>query len=136
MLYKLLKFQKIEDPSGNMSIIEANNNIPFLVKRLFYIYETSTNIMRGKHANRNSEFILICLSGSVTIRITNGKDCEEIVLNDPNEGIYIPKMIWKDMYNFSLGSILLVLSDSFYDKDEYIRDYACYCNLMNGANYE
>lgn len=92
------------------------------------------NVVRGKHANRKSEFVLINIGGTSKVRVDNGKQSEIIELNRPHSGIYIPKMIWKDMYDFSEDSILLVLSSEHYDESEYIRDYDEYVREVNEYN--
>ena len=93
------------------------------IKRLFYIYGTKDNVVRGKHANRKSKFILINLSGSCKINVDDGNNKEEIILDKAHQGVYLEEMVWKDMYDFSEDSILLVLSNEYYDKEEYINNY-------------
>ena len=121
--YKLLTFPQLGDERGHLVVVEGMKDIPFEIKRMFYIYGTSNDVVRGQHANKNSEFVLINLAGSCKIKINDGKHEEIIVLNKPHEGIYLNKMVWKDMYDFSEDSILMVLSNYSYDAKEYVRDY-------------
>lgn len=120
--YKLLEFPELGDERGHLVVIENLKDIPFDIKRIFYIYGTKPNVVRGQHANRISKFVLINLCGSCKIKVDDGKNEEVIVLDKPHHGIYLDRMVWKDMYDFSEDSILLVLSDSPYIKDEYVRD--------------
>ena len=122
---KLLKFSELgDDDKGHLVVIEGGTNVPFEIKRVFYIYDSSNDVIRGQHANRNSEFCLINVSGTSKVRVVDQKGNEKILtLNQPHTGINIPTMIWKDMYDFSQDSILLVLSNKHYDASEYIKDY-------------
>lgn len=124
--YNKLTFAQLGDERGEMIVAECGKEIPFNIKRIFYMYNTKGDIIRGKHANRNSEFVFINIKGSCRILVDNGFDKEEVVLDEPNKGIYIDRMIWKDMYDFSEDAILLVLSNEVYDSNEYIRDYEEY----------
>lgn len=128
--YKEFDLNSFSSDSGCLTVIEENKNIPFDIKRIFYEYNVLNNCKRGNHANKNSAFCFICLKGSVEIDIDNGYEKKNIVLNDPNHALYIDKMVWKVMKNFSSDCVLLVLSDCFYDKNEYIRDYDEYLNLI------
>ena len=107
-------------------------DVPFEIKRIFYIYGSDAEVVRGKHANRKSQFVLINVSGTSKVKVRDGKGNEAIFcLNRPHTGIYLPKMIWKDMYDFSEDSVLLVLASEHYDPDEYIRDYEEYVREVN-----
>lgn len=125
-LCPIITFKELGDERGNLIVIEGNQDIPFDIKRVFYMYGSDSTVVRGQHANRKSTFILVNVSGTSKVRITNG--VEEIIINldKPRTGILIPPMIWKDMYDFSGDSVLLVLSDEHYDGAEYIRDYQEY----------
>lgn len=100
--------------------------IPFKVQRIFYMFASDGNVVRGQHANRRSEFVLINVCGSSKVKVDDGKQTKVFELNSANKGLYIPKMIWKDMYDFSEDSVLLVLSSEKYDVGEYVRDYGKY----------
>ena len=121
------------DARGQMVVIEGNATVPFEVKRLFYIYGTDPSAVRGQHANRNSEFVLICVHGSCKVKIMDGKEDYVVNLDSPMKGVYIPKMLWKDMYDFSEDAVLLVLANTHYDAMEYIKDFDEYVRIMNGT---
>lgn len=123
MIYKEIALNEFGDERGRLVIAESNKDIPFEIKRIFYIYGTEKDTVRGQHANRNSEFVFLNIKGSSKILIDDGKEKRIIELDKPNKGLYINKMVWKDMYDFSDDSILLVLSSELYDAKEYIRNY-------------
>ncbi len=120
---KKIIFPEHGDARGYLVAVEGNIDIPFDIKRIFYIYGSAPNVVRGMHANRKSEFVMINLKGKSKIKVDTGWDTEIISLDHPHEGIYIPKMTWKEMYDFSEDSVLLVLSNEHYDPEEYIKDY-------------
>ncbi|WP_440557364.1 sugar 3,4-ketoisomerase [Treponema succinifaciens] len=95
-----------------------------------YIYGSDNEVVRGKHANKESEFVLINVAGKSKVRVTDGIDEHVDELNRPMQGIYLPKMVWKDMYDFSPDSVLLALASTHYDGNEYIRDYDEYLKIM------
>lgn len=121
--YKLLNFPQLGDERGHLVVVEGNKNIPFEIKRIFYIYGSDKDVVRGQHANRLSEFVLINISGRCDVFVDDGEKQETIVLDKPHQGIYLNKMVWKNMLNFSKDAILLVLSNKYYNSEEYIRDY-------------
>ena len=123
---KILNFSDLGDERGKLVVIEGNDSIPFDIKRVFYIYGSDQTVVRGQHANRESEFVLINVSGTSKVRITDGNEEFIVELNKPMMGVYIPKMVWKDMYDFSSDSVLLVLASTHYDGKEYIRDFEEY----------
>lgn len=122
----IIHFDDLGDERGKLVVIEGGQSIPFDVKRVFYIYDSDDTVVRGQHANRESEFVLINVAGRSKVRITDGEEEFVVELDRPMMGVYIPKMIWKDMYDFSEDSILLVLASTHYDGTEYIRDYEEY----------
>ena len=120
----MLTFPQHGDERGHLVVVEGEQDIPFVVKRIFYMYGSDRNVVRGQHANRRSEFVLINVSGQSKIRVDDGLGNEAVFsLNRPHTGIYLPPMVWKDMYDISPDSILLVLSSEHYDAEEYIRDH-------------
>lgn len=129
-LCPILQFGDLGDERGKLVVIEGGQSIPFDIKRIFYIYGSDATVIRGQHANRNSEFVLVNVSGQSKVRITDGTEEFIVELNKPMMGVYIPKMIWKDMYDFSSDSVLLVLASTHYDAKEYIRDYNDYIEIM------
>ena len=122
----VIYFNDLGDERGKLVVIEGNDSIPFDIKRVFYIYGSDSTVIRGQHANRESEFVLINVAGTSKVRITDGNEEFIVELNKPMMGVYIPKMVWKDMYDFSSDSVLLVLASTHYDGKEYIRDYKEY----------
>ena len=130
----ILNFKDLGDERGKLVVIEGNQGIPFDIKRVFYIYGSDATDVRGEHANRESEFVLINVAGTSKVRITDGNEEFVVELNKPMMGVYIPKMIWKDMYDFSADSVLLVLASTHYDGKEYIRNYDEYLEIMRNEH--
>lgn len=126
---KIINFADLGDERGKLVVIEGGQAIPFDIKRVFYIYGSDATVVRGQHANRESEFVLINVAGTSKVRISDGKEELVVELNKPMMGVYIPKMIWKDMYDFSSDSVLLVLASTHYDGKEYIRNYDEYLKI-------
>lgn len=126
---QMLEFAQKGDDRGHLVIVEGGIDIPFEIKRAFYIYGSDKDVVRGQHANRNSEFVLINVAGTSKVRVRDGEGNEAIFcLNRPHTGIYLPTMVWKDMYDFSEDSVLLCLSSEHYNPEEYIRDYSEFSN--------
>lgn len=124
MKFKLVDVKEIEDSRGKLVVFEKNTNCPFEVKRAFYMYESSNEAIRGAHANKKSRFFLICVCGSCKVRVNDGYNEVTFSLeNKPIKGLFIDKMVWKEMFNFSRDCILFVLSDKKYDPTEYISDF-------------
>ena len=132
MMYKLLNFKDLGDERGKLVVVEGGIDIPFEIKRVFYIYGSDATVVRGQHANLNSEFVLINVAGTSKVKITDGTKEDIVVLDKPMKGVYLPKMVWKEMYDFSPDSVLLVLTNTHYDGKEYIRDYDEYLKLVKG----
>lgn len=131
--YSKLIFKENGDERGKLVVVEGNQDIPFEIKRIFYIYGSDSDVIRGKHANRNTEFVLINLNGSSKVKVDDGFEQEIIELNQPHMGVYLSTMLWKDMYDFSNDSVLLVLASEHYDSNEYIRDYGNYIKEVKAA---
>lgn len=121
--YKILEFKDLGDERGNLVVVEGETDIPFAIKRVFYIYGSDSEVVRGQHANSKTEFVMINVSGTSKVKVDNGVETEVIELNRPRMGLYLPVNVWKDMYDFSEDSVLLVLASEHYDSSEYIRDY-------------
>lgn len=120
----MLEFPQHGDDRGHLVVVEGIKDIPFEIKRIFYIYGSDQEVVRGQHANKRTEFVLINVAGTSKVRVKDGKGNEAVFsLNRPHTGIYLPRMIWKDMYDFSPDSVLLVLASEPYDPKEYIRSY-------------
>lgn len=119
----MLEFSKNSDEYGNLVPIEGRRNIPFDIKRVYYIYGVDQKQRRGFHSHNDLHQALICVSGSVKILVKNPNEEEIIELNDPSKALYIGPKVWREMYDFSEGSVLLVLASEYYTEDDYIRDY-------------
>ena len=130
MKYKKLTFLTKGDESGNLIALEENKNIPFEIKRVYYIFDTKEGVKRGFHAHKNLEQVLICVSGSCDILLDDGIEKNVIKLENRNEGIHVKKMIWREMFNFSSDCVLMVLASDFYDEEDYIRDYEDFKNYL------
>ncbi len=126
----VLYFPELGDERGHLVVAEGMGDIPFDIKRIFYIYGSDSSVVRGQHANKESEFVLINVAGKSKLKLTDGQEEYIIELNQPNMGVYIPKMIWKDMYDFSADSVLLVLASTHYDDTEYIRNFEEYMDIV------
>lgn len=128
----MLKFPCHGDERGWLVAIEGSDTIPFDIRRIFYIFGSDRTVIRGRHANRKSEFVLINVCGSCKVRTEELDGSAQIfVLDTPHTGIYLPKMVWKDMYDFSPDSILLCLSSEHYDNEEYIRNHDEFVKELN-----
>lgn len=133
MNVQMLEFPQHGDQRGHLVAVEGLKDVPFEIKRVFYIYGSDSDVVRGCHANRKSEFVLINVVGQSKVRARDGLGNEAVFsINRPHTGLYLPKMIWKDMYDFSPDSVLLVLSSEPYDPQEYIRDYDDFVREVSG----
>ena len=128
---QLIELPKIIDPRGNLSFIEEYNQIPFKIERTYWIYDVPGGEMRGGHAFYQMQEFIVALSGSFDVVLDDGESKKIISLNRSYRGVYIPKMVWRSLENFSTTSLALVLSDKAYDANDYIRDYDLYLNLKN-----
>lgn len=128
---KIIEFKDLGDERGKLVVVEGTKDIPFAIQRVFYIYGSDCSVVRGQHANRKSEFVLINVAGKSKVKIDDGNRQKVVELNRPMMGIYIPQMVWKDMYDFSEDSVLLCLASTHYDGTEYIRNYEEYVSEMN-----
>ena len=129
----MLELSERGDERGNLVVVEGAIDVPFEIKRIFYIYGSDKDVIRGKHANRESEFVLVNVAGTSKIKVMDGKGNEKVyALTRPRTGIYLPKMVWKEMYDFSEDSVLLCLASTHYDGSEYIREYDEFVRIING----
>ena len=132
---RMLEFPVNGDERGHLVIVEGLQDIPFEMKRLFYIFGSDSEVVRGQHANRKSQFVLINVAGTSKVKVKDGRGNEAIYcLNRPHTGLFIPTMVWKDMYDFSEDSVLLCISDEHYDPAEYIRNYDEYVKAVLEEN--
>ena len=116
-------FQPHGDERGMLVALEEFTDIPFRIKRVYYMYDTVAGVVRGHHAHKELEQILICIHGSCRIRLDNGREKKIVPLEKPYEGLYISHSMWREMYDFSPDAVLMVLASEVYDESDYIRDY-------------
>ncbi len=120
---KLIQLPKILDPRGNLSFLQNNDQIPFEVKRVYWIYDVPGGETRGGHAYHNLSEVIISLSGSFDVVVNDGREEKIITLNRSYYGLYVPKMIWRQLQNFSTNSLAFIAADHGYDEADYIRDF-------------
>lgn len=116
-------FQPHGDERGQLVSLEEFNDIPFRIKRVYYMYDTVPDVVRGHHAHKKLEQILICVHGSCKIRLDNGREKKVVVLEKPYEGLYVSNNMWREMFDFSKDAVLMVLASELYDENDYIRNY-------------
>ncbi len=126
---KVIYFDSIGNEDGWLSVIENNKQIPFEIKRCYYIYGTKTNVVRGHHAHRNLKQVLICVSGSVDIYCEFFGNKQTYHLDSPRKGLLLEGMIWRNMLNFSADAVLVVLASDYYNEADYIRNYDDFLKL-------
>lgn len=116
-------FCKHGDQRGQLIALEEHREIPFQVKRVYYIFDTGTNVRRGFHAHKSLQQMLICVHGSCKVLLDDGKEKVNVLLDNPDMGLYISNAIWREMYDFSKDAVLLVLASELYNENDYIRNY-------------
>ena len=131
MNYKIVDMKVFGDERGKLISLEGNKNVPFDIKRVYYIYDTHPDCERGKHAHKNLEQIIVAIDGACQFVLDDGKTKEYVWLNRPDKGLYIGKNMWREMKHFSYGCKLMVLASSHYDENEYIRDYEEFLKKLN-----
>lgn len=125
------RFQSHGDERGQLVAIEESKDIPFKIKRVYYMYDTGEGIVRGHHAHKTLQQILICVHGNCKVRLDNGKEKEIVLLEKPYEGLYVSNVMWREMYDFSSDAVLMVLASEEYREDDYIRDYQAFLEFVN-----
>lgn len=128
-LIKLIDFPVLGDERGSLLALEGNKNIPFDIKRVYYIYGTQEGVARGFHAHKELQQVAICLKGSCRFVMDNSAEKSDVILNSPSQGLLIDTMQWHEMYDFSSDCILLVLASDTYDEADYIRNYDEFLNF-------
>ncbi|HDI3323309.1 sugar 3,4-ketoisomerase [Vibrio cholerae] len=134
-LLKFYDFKVLGDARGSLVSLEANINIPFEIKRVYYIFGTQQGVARGFHAHKKLKQVAICLSGSCRFLMNNGIEKEETILNSNAQGLLIDVMQWHEMYDFSDDCVLMVLASDHYDETDYIRDYSKFLEILR-AQFE
>ena len=124
--YNLIELPVINDPRGNLTFVEGKRHVPFDIARVYYLYNVPVDSERGGHAHKELEQVVFALSGSFRITVDDGKNKQEFWLRDPRRGLYISRMIWREMDAFSQGAVCMVLASMPYDEGDYIRDYGSF----------
>ena len=130
-----IQFQKHGDHGGMLVALEQERNVPFEIRRVYYVYATEPNVHRGRHAHRRLKQLAVAVRGSVTILLDDGTGPVEVVLNDPAQGLLLGDMVWRELYDFSDDCVLMVLADQPYDPDDYITDYDLFLKEVNAELY-
>lgn len=128
--FELRELKEFGDARGRMCVVETNQQIPFEIKRFFYDFQTTGTESRGNHANIHSQFAFISLAGSCTVDVDDGVNAQTFVLDTPTKLLWVDKMTWKVMRDFTQDNVLLVVSDQHYDGNEYIRDYTQFREMI------
>ena len=123
MEIKRVQFPTCSNDTGSLSFLEAERHIPFPIRRIYYIYDVRDGARRGFHAHKDLKQVLFCIHGACRILLDNGREQEIIHLNSPSEGIIIDEVLWREMYDFTPETVLLVLASAYYDESDYIRNY-------------
>lgn len=130
-LGKIIELPRITDPRGNLTVAEANKNIPFDIKRVYWLYDVPGGECRGGHAHKQIKEILIAVSGSFHVTLDNGKEKQTFLLNHPYQGLLIDTKTWRTLDDFSSGAVCVVLASDFYDENDYIYDYKDFLQYIN-----
>lgn len=128
---RLVDLPRIHDPRGNLTFLESGRHAPFPIERVYYLYDVPGGETRGGHAHLELQQFIIAASGSFDVIIDDGRERQRYHLNRSYFGLYVPRMIWRELDNFSSGSVCLVLASAHYLEDDYIRDYADYCRIVD-----
>ena len=124
-------FQQHGDERGQLVALEEHKDIPFEIKRVYYMYDTGKGVTRGQHAHKSLEQILICIHGSCKLMLDYGKEKKIVSFEKPYEGLYISNNIWREMYDFSSDAVLMVLASDVYKEEDYIRNYDEFLKFVN-----
>lgn len=127
---KLVDLPKISDPRGNLTFVEGGTHIPFDIQRVYYLYDVPGGAERGGHAHKELQQLIIAMSGSFDVILTDGKEKKRFHMNRSYFGLYVPTMLWRELNNFSSGAVCMVLASNKYDESDYFRDYNEYINAM------
>jgi len=127
---RLIDLPQIADPRGNLTFIESTRHIPFEIKRVYYLYDVPGGAMRAGHAHKTLQQLLIAMSGSFDVTVDDGRAKKTFHLNRSYYGLYIPPMIWRDIDNFSSGSVCMALASDYFDERDYYRQYAEFLKVV------
>jgi len=129
-MIRLINIPKILDDRGNLSVIEEESHIPFIIRRVYWIYDVPGGEFRGSHAFKNTEELIVALSGSFDVILHDGIEEKKFSLNRSYYGLFVPRMIWRKLDNFSTNSLALILASTTYDENDYIRDFDQFLNIV------
>ena len=132
-LIDLIDFKSLGDERGQLFSLEAKQNIPFDIKRVYYMFGMQGDVPRGFHAHKVLQQVAICIKGSCKMIMDDGKAKEEVVIDKPNTGIMIDKLIWHEMHDFSEDCILMVIASDLYDESDYLRNYNDFSNFVGNS---
>lgn len=121
--FRIIDLPQIHDPRGDLTFVEGGTHVPFDIARVYYLYNVPVDAERGGHAHRDLEQVIFALSGSFRIKLDDGENKSEFWLRDPRKGLYVNRMIWREMDAFSQGAVCMVLASHPYDESDYFRDY-------------
>lgn len=130
-LIKWIDFPALGDERGSLVALEAEKSVPFMIKRVYYIFGTKAGVSRGFHAHRKLQQVAICITGSCRMILDDGQQRNEVLLNSPNKGLVIGDLVWREMHDFSEDCVLLVLASEHYDESDYIRNYDDFIHQVN-----
>ena len=131
---EIIELPKISDPRGNLTFVESGNQIPFDISRVYYLYDVPGGSERGGHAHKELSQLIIAMSGSFDIVLDDGSEKKRFHMNRPYYGLYICPMMWRELDNFSSGSVCMVLASNLYDETDYYRDYDHFIKSVKGEN--
>lgn len=129
---RIVELPRITDPRGNLTPIEGGVQVPFEIRRVYYLYDVPGGEGRGGHAHRAFEEFIVAASGSFTVSVDDGEHCERFFLNRSYYGLYLPPMVWRELDDFSSGSVCLVLASQGFDENDYIREYDDFRDSVRG----
>lgn len=130
-LIKWIDFPALGDERGSLVALEAEKSVPFVIKRVYYIFGTKVGVSRGFHAHKKLQQVAICITGSCRMILDDGQQRSEVLLNSPNKGLVIGDLVWREMHDFSKDCVLLVLASEHYDESDYIRNYDDFIHQVN-----
>jgi dTDP-4-dehydrorhamnose 3,5-epimerase-like enzyme len=128
-----VQLHKHGDNRGMLIALEQGGDVPFAIRRVYYIFATQNDVHRGRHAHRHLNQLAVAVRGSVTFLLDDGSGAAKVVLDDPAQGLLLGSMVWRELYDFSDDCVLMVLADHLFDPDDYITDYADFLREVNGA---
>lgn len=127
----IVELPKISDPRGNLTFLEGGRHVPFSIERVYYLYDVPGGAARGGHAHKELRQLIVAMSGSFDVVLTDGREKKRFHLNRSYYGLYVPTMLWRELDNFSSGAVCMVIASNLYDEDDYYYDYDEYLKAMH-----